>query len=250
MLRVGLFTESYDPIINGVSTSVKTLAANLITLGHTPIVLSPQFPGYTDIPTDWQIHRLKAFQGIWNRDNPATCLPIFGLPKDYKNINLDIVHIHHPFGGGQQGILYAKKNKIPLIATFHTLYTQYLHYAPFLPKPFLTWILNAYFKTFYNLCNAVIVPSRHTGIILESIGVDKKRLRVVPTGVAAAPAVSEAEINAARERLGIPPNVPILLYVGRLAREKKLIFLAGILRHACQKRFPTSLNLCGGRPAP
>ena len=32
-MRVGIFTESYDPIINGVSTSVKTLTAELLRMG-------------------------------------------------------------------------------------------------------------------------------------------------------------------------------------------------------------------------
>jgi 1,2-diacylglycerol 3-alpha-glucosyltransferase len=224
-MRVGLFTESYDPIINGVSTSVKTLATHLIRTGHSPIFLVPKFPHYTDAPSDWPIHRLNAFRSPWNRDNPATNLPVFGLPRVYKNIALDVVHLHHPFGLGQQAILYANRHKIPLIATFHTLYADYLHYVPFIPRPLMTKILNSYLCWFYNCCDAVIVPSRHTSRILENIGVHPSRLRVVPTGVAAAPVVEQAEITATRTRLGIPPDAEILLYVGRLAREKNLNLL-------------------------
>jgi 1,2-diacylglycerol 3-alpha-glucosyltransferase len=228
-MRVGLFTESYDPIINGVSTSVKTLATHLIRAQHTPTFLVPEFPNYTDMPADWHIIRMNAFRSPWNRDNPATNLPFFGLPRIYKDIALDVVHLHHPFGLGQQAILYARRHKIPLIATFHTLYADYLHYVPFIPRPLMTKILNNYLRWFYNCCDAVITPSRHTSRILENIGVAPSRLRVVPTGVAAAPVVSQTEITDARTRLGIPEEAQILLYVGRLAREKNLNLLLDTL---------------------
>jgi hypothetical protein len=40
-MRIGLFTESYDPVINGVSTSVKTLAMELAKAGHDPVIVAP-----------------------------------------------------------------------------------------------------------------------------------------------------------------------------------------------------------------
>ncbi len=56
-MRIALLTESYAPVINGVSTSVRILGELLQAAGHDPLVVAPRYPGYTD--TDLVSQSLK-----------------------------------------------------------------------------------------------------------------------------------------------------------------------------------------------
>jgi hypothetical protein len=78
-MRVGLFTESYDPVINGVSTSVKTLAAELKAAGHAPVVVAPRFPGFADEPdAAIPVLRVPSLRTPLNPSNPFVPPPLLG----------------------------------------------------------------------------------------------------------------------------------------------------------------------------
>jgi glycosyltransferase involved in cell wall biosynthesis len=121
-----------------------------------------------------------------------------------------------------QGRLAARRRDVPLVSTYHTLYNEYAHYFPLLPKAVTRRWLTAHVRAYYNRCDAVIVPSRAAGRVLEGLGVAPDLLHVVPTGVPEAPAVMPRAIAQARATFDLPPDAPVLLFVGRLAREKSL----------------------------
>jgi len=225
-LRVGLFTESYDPVVNGVTTSVKTLARELTRAGHRPVVVAPRFPGYIDPPPSPEVSetlRLASWRTPMNRSNPFAYPPIFPVPRIMRtDPPFDVVHTQQPFGMGQHGRRIARAGRVPLVSTFHTLYLEYAHYAPIFPPPVAAWWLTRTMRRYYNACDAVVTPSRAAGRALEAMGVRPGLIRVVATGVAAALPVSPAEVDAARARYDLPLGAPVVLFVGRLAREKNL----------------------------
>ena len=232
-MRVGLFTESYDPVINGVSTSVKTLAAELAAARHEPIIVAPRFPGYREEGA-FPVLRLPSWRMSWrhrgrivgNPDTPFVYPPLpFGpLPVPLRGVPFDIVHTQHPFGMGMQARRVARALGIPLIATFHTLYAEYAHYLP-LPRSLTVAGISAALRRFYRTCDAIIVPSAEAGRRLEAIGVASSRLYIVPTGIPAARIVTGKEIAAARRQYDVAEDASVILYVGRLAREKNLDLL-------------------------
>jgi 1,2-diacylglycerol 3-alpha-glucosyltransferase len=225
-VRVGLFTEAYDPVINGVTTSVKTLAAELRSAGNAPVVVAPGYPGFTDDPESGiEVRRLASFRSIFNRDNPFAWPPLGPMPELLATAALDLIHTQQPFGMGLHGRRVALQQDIPLISTFHTLYHEYTHYFPLIPKNSLRKILTRHLKLYYSGCDAVIVPSKAAGDRLLAIGVPAERLHVVPTGVPAPPAVLPAAIVEAKKRLHLDDGLPSVLYVGRLAREKNIELL-------------------------
>ncbi len=235
-MRVGLFTESYDPVVNGVTTSVKTLARELLRAGHCPVVIAPRFPGYADPPSDPAVPailRLPSWRTAMNRSNPFAYPPIGPVPRALRTTPpFDLVHTQQPFGMGQHGLRTARlatrtlKRRVPLVTTFHTLYLEYAHYAPIFPPPVAAWWLTRTMRRYYNACDAVVTPSRAAGRVLEAMGVRPDLVRVVPTGVAPASLVSPEEVRAAREKYNLPLTAPVVLFVGRLAREKNLDALA------------------------
>ena len=233
-MRVGLFTESYEPVINGVATSVKTLATELAAAGHEPIVIAPRFPGHDDADSAFAVLRLPSWRASWryrgrivgNPDMPLVYPPLpFGiLPAALRGVRFDIVHTQHPFTMGMHARRVARAQGVPLIATFHTLYTEYSHYLP-LPRHLAVAAISASLRNFYRACDAIIVPSAEAGRRLKGVGVESSRLCVVPTGIPAARIVTTEEIAAVRRQCALPENSPVILYVGRLAREKNLDLL-------------------------
>ena len=249
-MRGGLFTESYDPIINGVSTSVKTLAAELEGSGHEPVIVAPRFPGFSDENGDFPVLRLPSWRTVFNPANPMVPPPLLRTrpPAALRDVRFDIVHTQQPFGLGRHGRVCARRLGVPLISTFHTLYNEYTHYFPFLPKPATHALLVRTLRDYYNSCDVVAVPSRAAGEALRALGITRA-MSVVPTGVPAAPAVIPAAVEQTRKTFSLPPGVPVLLYVGRLAREKNLDLLVDAFARVLEmEAAPPILLLVGSGP--
>jgi 1,2-diacylglycerol 3-alpha-glucosyltransferase len=224
-VRIGLFTESYEPVINGVSTSVKTLAHEMRAAGHDPVVVAPRFSGYEDVVGDIDVRRIPSVRTRFNPENPFAVPPLFGPPDALRVTGFDVVHTQQPFGIGLHGRRCARRLGVPHVSTFHTLYTEYVHYFPFLPRPVVAAVVAWHLRRFYNDCDAVIVPSRETGRYLESVGVRPEQLTVIPTGIPEPAPVRPGDVDAVRQRFQLPPCAPVLLYVGRIAPEKHLDLL-------------------------
>lgn len=245
-MRIGLFTESYEPVINGVSTSVKTLAEELIADGHEPTVVAPRYPGYADLGPI-AVRRMPSWTSVLNPENPFAYAPLFGPPTVLRNFPLDVVHTQQPFGMGLHGRRIATQHRIPLVSTFHTLYHEYTHYARPLPTRLSKWFLSRHFRLYYGRdCAKVIVPSRAAGSILIALGVPDTKIAVVPTGIPPLRPILPSEIDAVRARYMLAEGAPVLLYVGRLAKEKNLSVLFAALQEWPRNAV---LLLVGGGPA-
>ncbi|MFM7321776.1 MAG: glycosyltransferase [Armatimonadota bacterium] len=221
-MRVGLFTESYPPVINGVSTSVATLADQLRQRGHVPVVVAPNKPGHID---DHPVTRLPSWTWPLYPGFPFAWPPVGPFARATDRLDLDIVHSHHPFGIGLHARRAARRRGIPHVSTFHTLYHDYTHYFPFVTKRVARDWLTGWLHGFYVECDRIIVPSAHTGKRLLEVGLDAQRIVVVPTGVPGASPVEAAEVARFRAQWHLPEDRPVVLYVGRIAWEKNLRLL-------------------------
>jgi 1,2-diacylglycerol 3-alpha-glucosyltransferase len=235
-MRIGLFTESYDPVINGVSTSVKTLAMELAKAGHEPVIVAPCYPEFADRESSGDgitVLRLPSWRTPFNPENPFAYPPIGIVPTVLRKAHFDVIHTQQPFGMGRHGRVFSRRQKIPLVSTFHTMYTEYSHYFPLVPRYTARWWLGDQLRRYYQTCDAVVVPSCAAGKLLSNIGIVPRRLEVVPTGIPVAPMVVPAALEQARRGYSLPPNAPVLLFVGRLAREKNLDLLLQSFSELC-----------------
>ncbi len=235
-MRIGLFTESYDPVINGVSTSVKTLAMELAKAGHDPVIVAPHHPQFEDTASAADgitVLRLPSWRTPFNPQNPFAYPPMGSVPAALRNVRFDVIHTQQPFGMGRHGRASSRRLRVPLISTFHTMYTEYSHYFPLVPRSTARWWLEDQLRRYYQTCDAVVVPSRAAGALLSDIGTTPERLEVVPTGVPSAPMVVPAAVEQARRGYSLPANAPVLLFVGRIAREKNLDLLLQAFSRLC-----------------
>jgi glycosyltransferase involved in cell wall biosynthesis len=129
------------------------------------------------------------------------------------------VHVHTPFSAFSAARRVARRWQVPLVATHHTHFEAYgRHYLPWLPAGWLERGARLLVRSQARNVSALIVPSEPLRVLVRSYGV-RARVDVVPTGLDL-DRFTHADRAEGRRRLGIDPKTPLLVHVGRLAREK------------------------------
>lgn len=165
------------------------------------------------------------------------------LPAD-----IDAVHIHTPFLAHYAGVRFARARRIPVVATYHTLFEEYLHhYVPILPRALTRPAARWFSREQCNQLDAIVAPSKAMREALLEYGV-RKPITILPTGL---PASRFAAGNGAefRRRHGIAQGRPLLLFVGRAAHEKNIDFLLRMLPGVLRKAPEALLLIAGEGPA-
>jgi glycosyltransferase involved in cell wall biosynthesis len=219
-MKIGIFTDSYKPYTSGVVTSIMTFKEELSRLGHEIFVFAPKYPHYNE--DEDGVYRFYSLPSPTNPDFTLAIPILPGLNMLIKKLNLDIIHVHSPFTMGRVGLRYARKYNIPIVFTFHTLYDQYVHYVP-VAHELAKEVTIKYSDYFCNQCDHVVVPTSEVEQILHNREV-KTPVTVIPTGVPLHK-YTKTNGNWLRSQYDIPEGTRILLFAGRLTREKNLEFL-------------------------
>lgn len=220
-MKIAFFTDSYYPMLNGVTVSVANLAAELRALGHTVYIFAPKYDNYVD--KEKNVYRFNAVKVI--SSEPEVHMPVFMPHKILSDISprdFDIVHAHGNGFFSLLGYQVARMKGVPYLMTFHTQLTRYLHYV-FNGKLVTPRMAAAGLRISGNICDTVITPSEKMKRELESFGVNKP-IEVVPNFVYSERFTSNYK-GFLHKLCQIPDGAPILLSVGRLGREKNFPFL-------------------------
>lgn len=220
-LNILMFTNTYRPIVGGVSESVQRLKGRLQAEGHRVLVVAPKLQGQPRHEPD--VIRVAAVQHF-NGSDFSLPVPIPGqLYEAIEAFEPDIVHSHHPFLLGDTAARAAETYGLPLVFTHHTLYEHYTHYVPG-DSPRMQRFAVALSTEYTHLCDAVIAPSESTRSLLFRRGANSA-VYVVPSGVDTR-RFANGDGRTLRRRMGIPESAYLVGHVGRLAQEKNLPFLA------------------------
>lgn len=232
-MRIGLFSDSYPPFINGVSTSVDTLKQALEEKGHTVYVVTVGQDSSTyHYDEEKRVLKVPGLPlGIYDY-RMASIYPVKVI-NQIKSWNLEIIHSHTELCMGIFARLFAKQYRIPLVHTYHTMYKDYTYYVSRNKKLFDMGCKKAveYLSKFYcdNTANAFIVPTIKTYHLFRDEYHYKKEIYIVPTGIDATRFYLEnvdlGKVQALRKKMGYKKNDYVLLFVGRLAQEKNVDFL-------------------------
>jgi 1,2-diacylglycerol 3-alpha-glucosyltransferase len=254
-MRVVITTDAYWPRINGVTVAVDTYRKCLQRLGHTVFVIAPRYPtslSGMDVPDDHQVFRFPAFSFPWSpEDRMGYPTARWGITRLLEELKPDVVHSHTEFTIGFGGKAYCLRNDVPHVMTCHTYYEKYIStYVPVVPARVAHAVVSSWSRADYRLIDALTVPSRWLAELIRSYGVDCP-IYVIPTGIApedfSVPVEERADI-AARLETKTPPLAGrrVLLYAGRIAREKNIDFLVDAMQ-LIAARVPEALLLVAGR---
>jgi len=219
-MKIGLFTDGYCPQINGVATTVEELKDSLRALGHNVYIVAPKYPKYKD--KDPKVFRLKSFRLY---KNPELRLSYMFPDKIFQKVFKIDFDIIHGFSGGSVpslGLALAKLKKKPYVFTYNTRLNQYTHY--FLGgKVLKPKAVEKVVELYCNVCDYVIAPAQYVKEELIEFGV-KKPIAVIPNGVDTKK-FKPIKSDFLRKKLNLTQDDKIILYVGRLAKEKSVDFL-------------------------
>lgn len=242
-LRVAIFSDSYVPIVNGVSISIESLVHELRERGHSVHIFTTSCRGHRD--EDPNVNRFLSIRLPSAPGYPLAIPPFYPWIRAFRNQQFDIIHTHTPFTVGFVGLRWAESHRIPIVSTYHTLYQRYVHYVPFVPRAYLLYRIAKHTNYYYNRCAHVIAPSEAAERSLRRHGV-RSPISIIPTGTPKPKTLSRDE---ARDLLGMRGNEKVLLYVGRVAPEKNLRLLFEALALVVAQRPETRLWLVGDGPA-
>lgn len=240
-MRIGMFTDTYSPQINGVVTSINLYIAELEKMGHEVFVFAPYVDG---AKKKKNVFYFKAFKYPMHREH-LLAYSLSGHWKKFKDIKLDIIHSHTPFSLGLLAIFLAKQYKIPIVHTYHTLFTEYVHYIPF-GNIIGEWFSISASRKYCQKCDLVFVPSDSIRRELQRWGV-MQEIDVLPTGFDEN-FNSTVSAEAFKKKQKIPSDVDVILYAGRIGREKNIEFLLKVYREVLKVRQHVLFIVLGDGP--
>lgn len=140
-MRIGLFTDTYRPSINGIVFVVESLKRHLEDQGHEVFVFCPARsirPSKHAATYDEDDHviRYPSVKGAFYDDYDTSLFFPPRVLSKVKDLNLDVIHFFTPGQVGMMGVYAAHKTKTPLIAQHSTDLREYVeHYRDGLLLP-------------------------------------------------------------------------------------------------------------------
>jgi 1,2-diacylglycerol 3-alpha-glucosyltransferase len=217
-LRVGLFTDAYLPEISGVTMALRWYREELEHRGHEVYVYAPRYAQAKD--DDDRTYRFRAGP-VFGYKTARMALP-YCREAFQSFASLDVVHSHTPFSLAYAAIAAATRHRLPHVQTYHTILSQYRHYVPRPIRPPVR-AAEAYSALLCNRCTVVTVPTSAIKKELLRYGV-RRPIHVIPLGPHL-PLFERPACWVPHEELDVPRGARLLLYAGRLAAEKNLLFL-------------------------
>lgn len=232
-MNIGFFTDTYQSGHNGVEHSIDAFKRELEKEGHNVYIFAPLDEHRKNVSEENKrgIYRLQAMsQGFFPEFKMTFPLSskVFG---NFGNFNLDIVHSHTPFIMGFYANFVAFTLNIPAVHTYHTFYEKYTGHSIISDREkadqYLMNIVKKITVLHSGRCDHVIVPSKKMEHVLIDYGI-KNEISVLPTGIDLEEfkGVSGKKF---REKHAISKDTKVLLYAGRIAKEKNIPFLVDAL---------------------
>ena len=223
-LNIAFYSDTYLPAVDGVVTSIINTRNELERRGHN-VYLFVSGSKDTRAAAKKDSRIFVAPSAKFNK-YPQYNIALFPFMTyfKFKNMDIDVIHAHTPFTMGFYGLLLSRLNKLPIAGSFHTMFTEkevineYMPNSSFMKRYALRYSWG-YARYFYKRCNYTIAPTRTVSSILK-----KRRINnsvIVPNGIDLEKFNKNVDGRKLRDKL-VEGNKKLVLYVGRLSKEKHL----------------------------
>ena len=215
---IGIFNDSFPPIMDGVSLATKNYAYWLHQKNLPVCVVTPKAPNYTD-NEPFPIFRYTSIPILMRKPYR------FGMPdldfsykREINKIQFGLIHAHSPFSAGKEALRIAHKQKIPLVATFHSKYRSDFEQST--GSKFIARMMTNEVIRFYEKADEVWIPQAAVEETIREYGF-KGKVQVVENGNDFATNEPIDPIKkAARRKFNIDDNELMFLFVGQHIWEK------------------------------
>lgn len=251
-MRIGIFTDSYPPYINGVSTSIVMLEKELRKMGHQVYIITVNDKGHK-YKYDNHVIRIPGIPvGIY--DYRFTSIYPIRIINKIKKMNLDVIHSQTEFGVGTFSRIIAKQFNIPIVHTYHTAYEDYVHYITHghFNKPSKKIV--EYITKFYcdKTVTELIVPTKKIYNFFKEKYKYDRNIHIIPTGIDTEKFYKEKfkkeEIDDLKKKIGLEKDDFVILFVGRIGKEKSIDLLIEEQKNIVKKHKNAKLVIVGAGP--
>ncbi len=253
-MRVGLFSDTYTPEINGVVSSVVLHQKELEKHGHEVFVITTN-NNLFESERQGNVLRLPGIE-IKKMYGYIASSPLhFSAYSDIEEMNLDLIHAHTEFGIGIFARLVARKFNIPLVSTYHTTYEDYTHYVNLVNSKSIDRVAKkvvANLSRIYGMsCVEMIAPSHKTKEMLLGYKV-KTPIEVIPTGIDLQrfhkSKTTQEQIVAIRKEAGVQEDELLIVFIGRIAPEKSIDIPIRAMKILKERQVKARLMIVGSGP--
>jgi glycosyltransferase involved in cell wall biosynthesis len=241
--KTAWFTDTLRDI-NGVSTTIRSLAEAAHTQGIRVTVLSCSNHAPNDGPHYQNFHPVREFTLPEYEQQRLAIPPVLEIVKHISENAFTEVLVSTPGPMGLVGLLVARLLRLPVRGIYHTDFPRYVRILT--EDPTLEAITWNYMRWFYTDLDELLVNSDPYRDEWIARGVYPSKIRILPRGV------DRTLFHPSRRRVefwrqyGVPENQKVLLYVGRISREKGLDLLVPMMEILAQQ--PLTLALVGDGP--
>lgn len=218
MLRIGEFSDTFLPIVDGVGRVVHSYAEGLCQLGHQVTVVAPMGDtgyrgGYPYDLVDFIGMRVPLVRQYQTGEAVADA----HYRHRIREVELDICHSHSPFLAGSEALRLAAQRNIPLVGTFHSKY--YDDFLKTLKSETLAKLGVKLVVDYYSRCDEVWAVSDSTADTLRGYGYTGE-IQVMQNGTNLRDVDPDALAEA--ERRWDFGDLPLLLFVGQMDWKKNI----------------------------
>ncbi len=264
-MKIAMFTDAYFPRINGVTISVHSYAEELTKAGHEVYVVCLEYSEAqqrssffdekeNDSKSPFKILRIPSAMIIFSKEDRMARIDKWRLIKKTMDVfKPDVIHINSEWTIGYFGAIYCRHRHIPLVFTFHTLWEDYIaNYVNFMPERLLRKIGIQLVKFYLSKADLIIAPTERIRNVIGKYGIENT-VRILPTGITNDKIdynqkKAKAVYSQLFKKYPALKGKRILLFVGRIVKEKNIPFLFDVLE-IVQREIPkTALLLVGGGP--
>ena len=220
---IGLFNDSFPPIMDGVSLTTQRYAYWLHKKNQPVCVVTTKSPNFID-NEPYPIYRYSSIPVFGRKPY------VFGLPNidlsfrtRIDKVSFGLVHAHCPFSSGNIALRIAKEQKVPFVATFHSKYRD--DFERSVHNKQIAKLMVKEIIRFYEKADEVWISQPSVEETIREYGF-KGKIEIVPLGNDFTNIESiELIKNQARKDFQIPDNEVVFLFVGQIIWEKNIRLL-------------------------
>ncbi|HKC04373.1 MAG TPA: glycosyltransferase [Patescibacteria group bacterium] len=247
-MRILIATDYYLPHVGGIPSHIHTIAKQFLKMGNEVCIIAPSkgFKDEVQSNANFSLFGIASVPSIVFSD--MRFVPPFRsrkIAKIIKKFNPDVIHIHFSLGIGVAASRFAQKNHIPSVGTNHFMLENFFDNLPhplMLKKTFenLIWKLAV-----RHLKNADIVttPTKTAANYLSQKFIHNQ-ITPLSNGVNFTKYNTRKIKNDVLKEYRIPKGNKVLLFVGRLVKEKRIDILINSLSKIIED-MPATLIIVG-----
>ena len=244
-LSIGIFIDTFFPMIDGVVIAVDNYAKRL-SKDFDVIVFAPkihnqkfkdQFP--------YEVIRCNTTKVPFTEYELSLPLVDYRFRRRIRKADFDIIHIHSPFTIGKMGVRYAKKHHIPVVGTFHSHYKQ-----DFLIRKSNEKFSNLMIKKImrvFNQCDLCLAVNQKVADVYKEYGATVPTI-VRNNGTDLEYYDNQQEVDKLKQQYGISKNEIVFLFVGRMDVVKNIPFILDVMEKLDDLHFNYKMLMIGTGP--